>query len=123
MTDSLRKRVCPGHDFWRARVSLTGAPPGLGRQGRATTPEKKLQVSDWTVKKSGRKLGMTRILPAGARLSRRIYKICTLLSTGFVDNGIPSAQAAPRKALAGAAFAGGTARHWESVNDVQWACG
>ena len=39
-----------------------------------------------TTEKLGAKSGMTTIFPARALLSDRIYKIRTLLSTGFVDN-------------------------------------
>jgi hypothetical protein len=39
-------------------------------------------------------------------LSDRMYKICTLSSTGFVDNGRWRVKATSRKALLGAAFRG-----------------
>jgi hypothetical protein len=42
----------------------------------------------------------------GAALSKRIYKICTLLSTGFVDNVPARAGTPPRKAWPGAGFRG-----------------
>jgi hypothetical protein len=82
-------------------------------------PENKLQGFDRKVKKQGRKLGMTRILPAPWSLSGRMYKICTLLSTGFVDNAARSAEGAARKATAGAAFGRATARLWGDGNDVE----
>ena len=40
----------------------------------------------------------------GAALSKRIYKICTPVSTGFVDNVRGARVRAPRKTLPGAAF-------------------
>ena len=46
------------------------------------------------------------IFRAPARLSEPIYKICTLLSTGFVDNRVPIAQAAASKPAPGAVFGG-----------------
>jgi hypothetical protein len=48
-----------------------------------------------------------------------MYKICTLLSTGFVDSLPRAAEAAPPEALAGAGFGAADVRHWESVNDVE----
>ena len=44
----------------------------------------------------------------GAALSKRIYKICTLLSTGFVDNVAARGGTPPRKAWPGAGFRGAT---------------
>lgn len=42
----------------------------------------------------------------GARLSGRMYKICTLLSTDNVDNGLPGSTCTGRKALLHAASGG-----------------
>jgi hypothetical protein len=48
----------------------------------------------------------------GTTLSDRIYKICTPLSTGFVEN-IHERRAAPaRKTRPGAGFRGGAHPHW-----------
>jgi hypothetical protein len=44
----------------------------------------------------------------GAALSKRIYKICTLLSTGFVDNVAACGATPPRKAWPDAGFRGAT---------------
>lgn len=49
---------------------------------------------------------------SGIRLSAAIYKICTFLSTSFVENITEANPAIGRKALSGAVF-GATARaHW-----------
>jgi hypothetical protein len=42
----------------------------------------------------------------GAALSKRIYKICTLLSTGFVDNVAAPGETPARKAWPDAGFRG-----------------
>jgi hypothetical protein len=52
--------------------------------------------------KVGAKLGITTFLPSGAPLSARIYKICTQLSTAFVENHRAPAATGPWKALTGA---------------------
>ena len=62
------------------------------------------QPIDKFEKKVGAKLGIATFLPALPRLSDRMYKICTLLSTGFVDNRATRPSAAARKALCGAGF-------------------
>jgi hypothetical protein len=49
------------------------------------------------------------IFLTGTALSDRIYKICTLLSTGFVENLPAAGTTPPRKALPDAHF-GGAAR-------------
>jgi len=50
---------------------------------------------------------MTPISLTGATLSDRIYKICTPLSTGFVEKKSTSRTPSARKALPDAAFEGG----------------
>jgi len=55
-------------------------------------------------KKTGVNLGTRRFLAASPRLSDRIYKIRTILSTGFVDNVRAAARAIDRKALPGTGF-------------------
>ena len=52
------------------------------------------------------KMARAEIFRAPARLSDRIYKICTLLSTGFVDNPIPGVQATALEPAPGAVFRG-----------------
>jgi hypothetical protein len=47
---------------------------------------------------------MAMISVAGAPLSDRIYKICTLLSTGFVENLTPLYRRKVLEALCGAAL-------------------
>jgi hypothetical protein len=64
-------------------------------------------------KKTGLKLGIATFFPARIRLSDRIYKICTLLSTGFVDNPLPAAEATRLKALSGAGSGAATDPYWE----------
>jgi predicted PurR-regulated permease PerM len=49
---------------------------------------------------------------SGRRLSAGIYKICTLLSTRFVENIDRAKQATPRKALSGAVFRATPHAHW-----------
>jgi hypothetical protein len=58
-------------------------------------------------------LGMTTKSPAGALLSFRIYKICTLLSTDIVDNDTRVAVVAGCKALLDAACATGNSCLWQ----------
>ena len=50
---------------------------------------------------------------SGRRLSARIYKICTLLSTSFVENIAEANRATPRKALSGAVFRAMACAHWQ----------
>jgi hypothetical protein len=64
------------------------------------------QTLEIGTEKGGAILGIATISPAPALLSAPIYKICTLLSTGIVEN-IARRRAPPgRKALSGAAFGG-----------------
>jgi hypothetical protein len=56
------------------------------------------------VKKVGQIMGTATNIPAGTALSDQMYKICTLLSTGFVENHAADQAAAPRKPLSGAGF-------------------
>ena len=49
---------------------------------------------------------------SGRRLSAGIYKICTLLSTRFVENIDRAEQVTPRKALSGAVFRATRHAHW-----------
>ena len=65
-------------------------------------------------KKTGLKLGIATFFPACVRLSDRIYKICTLLSTGFVDNLRWRPHPAPRRSLSGAGFRAIDGAHWEA---------
>jgi hypothetical protein len=60
------------------------------------------QVIEKLKQKVDAKLGIATFFPAGAPLSARIYKICTLLSTAFVENPRSAAARGPRKALTGA---------------------
>jgi hypothetical protein len=50
---------------------------------------------------------------SGRRLSAGIYKICTLLSTSFVENIAEGNHATARKALSGAVFGASAAAHWQ----------
>jgi hypothetical protein len=68
---------------------------------------------DQELKNFGSKLSMTTFFSAWVLLSVRIYKIRTLLSTGFVDNQPFEEEAPRRKALSGAAFGGTAGLHWE----------
>jgi hypothetical protein len=67
---------------------------------------KNLQTIEMNIEKGGAILGIATFFPVPALLSAPIYKICTLLSTGIVEN-MPQQRAAPRrKALCGAASGG-----------------
>jgi hypothetical protein len=97
---------CPGHPTVihstqnhhnRTAWSWISRPDAKGR---------KLQLAEWTTNFIGENLGSATIFPAAAPLSDRIYKIYTLLSTGFVEKLIPTRAAASRKPLSGAAFRG-----------------
>jgi hypothetical protein len=56
------------------------------------------------VKKVGQIMGTATNIPAGTALSDQMYKICTLLSTGFVENHAGHRTATPLKPLSGAGF-------------------
>jgi hypothetical protein len=64
----------------------------------------------------------TKSLP-GVPLSRRIYKICTILSTDIVENTSAGAVRAAREALLGAARAAWADSPWYGVNDEGMANG
>jgi hypothetical protein len=51
-------------------------------------------------------LGIAGFSPVRARLSARIYKICTLLSTAIVENPLAPEAATGPEALLGAVFHG-----------------
>ena len=53
---------------------------------------------------AGANLSIATISPARAALSEQIYKICTLLSTGIVENMTHATPAIGRKPLPGADF-------------------
>jgi hypothetical protein len=71
------------------------------------------QIIEGMTKKTGLNLGIATFLPARVRLSIRIYKICTLLSTGFVDNPLPTLEATRPKALSGAGSGAAADPYWE----------
>jgi hypothetical protein len=50
---------------------------------------------------------------SGGRLSARIYKICTLLSTSFVEKIAEANRRGGRKALSGAVFRAMAGPHWQ----------
>jgi hypothetical protein len=58
----------------------------------------------------------TKSLLAGP-LSRRIYKICTILSTDIVENTSPPAAGAAREALLGAVLAAWADSSWYRADD------
>src|SRR4029434_6230236 len=64
------------------------------------------QVTENPIKNGGADLGMSEKILHRARLSRQIYKICTLLSTDIVEKLIGRGSAPPRKALLDAAREG-----------------
>jgi len=66
---------------------------------------------------------MTPISLTGATLSDRIYKICTPLSTGFVENLRERATIPPREAWPGAGFRGTTAAPSDAADDATAAGG
>lgn len=72
--------------FWRLRDN---------RQGHEIVKEK-----------GGVILGIATFFRAGALLSEQIYKICTLLSTGFVENVRADDRETAREALPDVAFGG-----------------
>jgi hypothetical protein len=63
--------------------------------------------------KLGDKSGIAMIFPAWAPLSDQIYKIRTLLSTGFVDKTLWADEPTPRRALYGAGFWPSHPLHWQ----------
>jgi hypothetical protein len=88
---------------------MDGRPPEP-TPNAAGTPA---QVHETKKVKLGAKTGITTFLPVWAPLSIRIYKIRTLLSTGFVDNALGAGNPTLRKALSGAAFRASAPAHWE----------
>ena len=64
------------------------------------------QIIEISKEKCGANLGIATFFPAPALLSALIYKICTLLSTGIVENTVLTRTAPLRKALCGAAVGG-----------------
>jgi hypothetical protein len=64
-------------------------------------------------KNPGGKLSTATFSSAWASLSIQIYKIRTLLSTGFVDNRVSPAEATRRKALSGAGSGASANPYWE----------
>jgi hypothetical protein len=103
MTGHCEKRTCPGQNLLQA--SRMGCCEIAGRPARrhGLAPGAPRQLYEIKRRNLGRKLSMTAISSARALLRTRIYKIRTLLSTGFVDNPIRRGKATGRKALPGAA--------------------
>jgi hypothetical protein len=64
-------------------------------------------------KNPGGKLSTTTFSSTCAPLSVQIYKIRTLLSTGFVDNRVLAAEATRPKALTGAGSGAPGIPYWE----------
>ena len=64
----------------------------------------------------------TKTLP-GVPLSRRIYKICTILSTDIVENTSAAAMPTGREALLGAGFAAWAYSSGDGTNDEGMATG
>jgi hypothetical protein len=65
--------------------------------------------------KSGVNLGTRRFLKAVPRLSERIYKIRTILSTGFVENALAALVAPARKALRSTGFRRMAPAHYDAL--------
>ena len=63
-----------------------------------------LQGAEIVGEKGGVILGSATFFRAGALLSAQIYKICTLLSTGIVENVLDHVRSTAREALPDAAF-------------------
>jgi hypothetical protein len=113
MTGHCEKPTCPGQNFLQAGrmgcCEIAGSP--ARRHGLA--PGAPRQLYEINRKNLGRKLSMTAFSSAWALLRTRIYKIRTLLSTGFVDNPIRRRKATGRKALPGAASRAAAPPHGE----------
>ena len=86
---------------------------GKRRGGLARCAGTLLQIYEITKKKLGGKLSTTTFSSAWALLSLLIYKIRTLLSTGFVDNPALTVEAPRRKPLSGAGPGAATDPYWE----------
>jgi hypothetical protein len=65
--------------------------------------------------KSGVNLGTRSFFKPVPRLSERIYKIRTILSTGFVENAVAPIIAAARKALRSTDFRRMTPAHYDAL--------
>ena len=99
-----RRSCCPGRRT-RAGLSRWCHPdPERASDSPRRARGERSQLLDATMKKVGQIMGTATNFPSGAALSDRIYKICTLLSTGFVENHCPPRAATPRKPLSGAGF-------------------
>jgi hypothetical protein len=104
----VQKQLCPGQKIMGCYARDRAASRIRHRIGLPDAPVACLQVHEIHMKKSGVKLSIATIFPLGTPLSAPIYKIRTLLSTGFVDNGSGLGGRTPREALSGAGF--GTVR-------------
>ena len=71
---------------------------------RARTGVRVAQPIDAAGLSSGVSLGIPDKSQSPAALSARMYKICTPVSTGFVDNDVRASRGVLRKALSGARF-------------------
>jgi hypothetical protein len=96
--------ICPGQNFLEAYPK--GPREIEGKDGRqlGPAPGAGRQAYEMKWKILGRKLSTAAFSSAWTPLRTRIYKIRTLLSTGFVDNPIPGGKRTGRRALSGAAF-------------------
>jgi protein gp37 len=104
------------HDKRVGRSCHVDATPRAARRGKRplTAVVKAMQGIDSIAEKTGGNSGTRRFFPASPRLSDRIYKMCTILSTGFVDNAVRAPRAIGRKALPGAGFGRMPAPHYDA---------
>ena len=99
----MQQRDCPVRFSREVRANRSHAPfyvPIRGALARVDLPNQLYEIYDKT---GGGHLGMSEKILRWVRLSGRMYKIRTLLSTDIVDNVVSPMQGMGRKALLHAA--------------------
>src|SRR5208282_3940396 len=102
-TTRMQQRICPGRllsEMGANRSHRAFYAPIRAALARADLPNQLYEIYDKT---GGAHLGMSEKILRWVRLSGRIYKIRTLLSTDIVDNVVGPARGVGRKALLHAA--------------------
>jgi hypothetical protein len=105
-TVQLQHIVCPGRIIVLPLSPVGNLLSDLPVNGMSACMGKNWQHIDLTSQTIDPNLGIATFSMAAALLSIRIYKICTLPSTGNVDNVVARWRCDARKPLSGAVFRG-----------------
>src|SRR6266550_2786576 len=105
-TMQLQYIVCPGRSTVSRLSPVGNLLSDVSVNELGTCMANKWQRLDTTSQTIDPNLGIATFSMAAALLSVRIYKICTLPSTGNVDNVVARARRDARKPLSGAVFQG-----------------